>query len=93
MGNEMEQMEQLFKKADFSKETDLKQRLDRQLFSVRSVTLDELMKKEGLKNVKENEKSGIRSRSTAKSMGKAAEDARTLERDDPMLKKGKPPVM
>lgn len=93
MANEMEQIEQLFNKADFSKETDLKQRLDRQLFSVRKVTLDELMKKEGLKSAKEDEKSRSRSRSAARSMDRTAEDARTLERDNPMIKKGKPPVM
>ena len=48
MENNLSQIENILQKADFSKETDLKLRLSKELFSVRKVTLDELVKEEGL---------------------------------------------
>ena len=95
MGNSIEQIENLFRKADFSKETDLKQRLDRQLFSVRKVTLDELMKAEGMKPHAADKKRKGRARASEKTMDKTAgnESLGALEKDNPLIKKGKPPVM
>ena len=95
MANSMEQIENLFKKADFSKETDLKQRLDRQLFSVRKVTLDELMQEEGIGQHTADRSVPSRSRSAKRQMEKETtkDSLGALERDNPMIKKGKPPVM
>ena len=43
----MEYVEDILKTADFSAETNLKDRLKRDLFSVRKIDFDELMKKNG----------------------------------------------
>ena len=48
-GEDMEYVEQLLSKADFSAETDLMATLRTKLFTpVRGITLDELMKKSGI---------------------------------------------
>lgn len=44
----MEYVEEILKTADFSAETDLKAKLQKDLFSVRKIDLDELMKKNGI---------------------------------------------
>ena len=44
----MEYVEEILKTADFSAETDLKAKLKKDLFSVRKIDLDELMKKKNV---------------------------------------------
>ena len=47
----MEYVEEILKRADFSVETDLKINLKKELFPpVRGITLDDLMKKNGIKD-------------------------------------------
>ncbi len=82
MKNSVEQIEQLLKKADFSKETDLKQRLDKQLFGVRKVTLDELMVQEGLGSEKSQDRKRNRSKS-AVSVREKTKDNKTKQHDIP----------
>ena len=95
MKNSIEQIEGLFRKADFSKETNLKRSLDRKLFAVRKVTLDELMKAEGMGDRNAKKDAPERSRTAAKSSRKQMdkENADVLERENPLVKKGKPPVL
>ena len=92
-----DQIEKLFQKADFSKETDLKMRLGKKLFPVREVTLNELMEKEGMKTRVGEKNSHARQRSTAMEAGKGRQkdpdSLGAIERDNPMIKKNKPPVM
>lgn len=44
----MEYVEEILKTADFSAETNLKESLKKDLFSVRKIDFDELMKKSGI---------------------------------------------
>lgn len=95
MANSIEQIEGLFRKADFSKETDLQQRLDKELFAVRRVSLDELMKAEGFNKRTAEREAPARARVTVKSSARQREkdSAAVLEQDNPLIKKGKPPVL
>ncbi|MBO6112934.1 MAG: hypothetical protein J6P45_07810 [Lachnospiraceae bacterium] len=44
-----ERIEKLFASSDFSKETDLKERLEKKVFAVKQVSLNDLMEKEGMR--------------------------------------------
>ena len=59
------------------------------------VTLDELMKAEGMKQHAADKKRKGRARASEKTMDKTAgnESPGALEKENPMVKKGKPPVM
>ncbi len=55
------QIEKLFAASDFSKETDLKERLAKKISATKKVSLDDLMEKEGMKKKeKTGETSGKR---------------------------------
>jgi len=88
-------VENIFRKADFSKETDLKLRLGKELFPVRKTSLNKLMEEEGIKNRSQvrngSGKEIIRSRHSERE--KAPESIGPMERENPLIRKNKPPVM
>ena len=76
-GEDMEYVEQLLSRADFSKETDLMARLKNALFTpVRGISLDDLMKKSGVANTHDNA-----SRRPSRSAARVREDR--MERRPP----------
>lgn len=97
METKLEQIEKLFKKADFSKETDLKLNLGRKLFPVREVPLNELMEQEGMKTHVGEKNSHARQRSASleaqKGRKKDPDSLGAIERENPLIKKNKPPLL
>ncbi len=91
-----EQIEEIFRKADFSKESALKLSLSRKLFPVRKVNLNTLMEEEGMKANKVEKDSRSKQRSTsmqAEKGRKRHESLGAVERENPLIKKNKPPVI
>jgi len=87
--------ENIFKRSDFSKESDLMVRLGKELFPVRNKTLDQLMEEEGIRTrggIK-NEAGRERTRTRHAEREKAPESLGVIERDNPLIKKNKPPLL
>ncbi|XME01761.1 hypothetical protein QYZ88_013795 [Lachnospiraceae bacterium C1.1] len=78
MEEHLQKIEEIFLRADYSKESALKAELERKLFSVNKMSLDKLMKEEGM-NIK------------VELQNKSAQKSRTgsLEHISPKIKKGK----
>ena len=87
--------ENIFKKSDFAKESDLKIKLSKELFPVKKTNLNKLMEEEGMNNRHEMKGGPGREkvRSRQKEREKAPESLGAIERDNPMIKKNKPPIM
>ena len=87
-------VENIFMRSDFSRETDLKIKLGKELFPVKRTTLTALMEEEGIKSAGAKKESGKEAlRTVYKERGKEREAAGVLERDNPLIRKNKPPVM
>ena len=97
MDMKTDQIEKLFRKADFSKESDLKMNLTRQLFPVRGVTLNQLMEEEGIRTRSGEKDSNTRQRSASRQAergrSKDPDSMGVIERDNPLIKKNRPPSM
>lgn len=88
-------VEDIFRKADFSRETDLKLRLGKDLFPVKRTSLNKLMEEEGIKThhaSKDGSGKEIK-RSRRNEREKAPESLGAIERDNPLIKKNKPPMI
>ena len=77
-------------------------KLARDLFPVREVTLNELMEEEGLRNhavkadahkEKSMKRQAERQKERKAGKGKDPESLGAIERENPLIRKGKPPVM
>lgn len=92
---DIKSIENIFRKADFSRETDLKLRLGKELFPVKRTSLNKLMEEEGIKNRHELKNSSGKefSRSRHSEREKAPESLGAMERENPLIKKNKPPIM
>lgn len=90
MEEHLREIEKIFADADFSKESNLKLELENRLFPVHDVTLDILLKEEGIKTTGEKKnKSAQRNRA----LNKEIKNTDVLERNNPLVKTRKPPRM